>query len=153
MKALTIEELKALPIGEWVWIVDDLSHIKAYAQVEVSKAFGDKGFIIPIKRSYGFGYYDTYGTDWLAYKNKEQAEAKGEIMELPCKVGDTVYVITLVDKNIEQCKVTGIHLKDSDVIMIFDRYAWLLGDVFGDRVFLSKSEAEARLKELQKESK
>lgn len=81
-KPLTIDELKALEVGDWVWIIDN--DRKGYAQVEVSKAIGDKGFIMPNKRSYGFGYYDTYGTKWLAYKNKEMAECKGEIVELPC---------------------------------------------------------------------
>lgn len=29
--------------------------------------------------------WDAYGFGWIAYKNKEQAEAKGEIVEFPCK--------------------------------------------------------------------
>lgn len=77
MKPLTIEELKALQVGDWVWIVDKISNNQGYALVERSKAIGDKGFMSPaLNRSYGFGYYDTYGTNWLAYKNKEQAEAE-----------------------------------------------------------------------------
>lgn len=71
MKPLTIEELKALEVGYWVWIVDTAFSRREYAQVERSKSIGDKGFIMPIsKMSYGFGYYDTYGTNWVAYKNK-----------------------------------------------------------------------------------
>ncbi|MDE6399132.1 MAG: hypothetical protein K2L51_07410, partial [Clostridiales bacterium] len=104
MKPLTIEQLKSLEVGDWVWIVDELSNIKGYAQVEASKAIGDKGFIIPTKRSYGFGYYDTYGTKWLAYKNKEQAEISHERHE----TGKMAKIVGLCDYNdmtCEQCRL------------------------------------------------
>lgn len=37
--------------------------------------------------------FDTYGKTWLAYKNKEQAERKGEIVELPFKLGDRLFYV------------------------------------------------------------
>lgn len=69
-KPLTVEELKALKVFDWVWIKrekfstyrqktgNDEEHFPAY--------LGD--FMtddLP---------YSTYGTEWVAYKNKEQAE-------------------------------------------------------------------------------
>ena len=46
---------------------------------------------------------------WLAYKNKEQAECKGEIVELPCKVGDYVYII---DNDRHWAKIDTIRIYD-----------------------------------------
>lgn len=70
MKPLTIEELKALEVDDWVWIVDlKTGENTGYAQIEDDWVECD---------------WDNYGKTWLAYKNKEQEEAKGEIVELPC---------------------------------------------------------------------
>lgn len=88
MKPLTIEQLKSLEVGDWVWIeiFGDgklKSEIKAYFEI-----LGNTGEFI---RSYHISLgsivfsFDNYDTKWLAYKNKEQAEAKGEIVELPIK--------------------------------------------------------------------
>lgn len=81
MKPLTIEQLKALPVGDWVWIVTPTNtgeyYLKFYESDEDSFTGGSL--------HYGFNAsYEDYGTKWLAYKNKEQAETKGEIVELPC---------------------------------------------------------------------
>lgn len=70
MKPLTIEELKALPVGEWVWVVSRLSNIGIYEQIRCSdntSIFFDSGYCIS---------YSEYETKWLIYKNKEQAESK-----------------------------------------------------------------------------
>lgn len=77
-KPLTIDELRALGVGDCVWIVS-----------------GDYGFydeidedsnpdMLCLRRSITPFVYRKYGKKWLAWKNKEQAEAKGEIVELPC---------------------------------------------------------------------
>ena len=78
---LTIEELKELPIGEWVWIVDTSEATKEnyggsmYAR-KYYQSFPDKYFDCgTLGRLYSFNYVD-YGTKWLAYKNKEEAEGK-----------------------------------------------------------------------------
>lgn len=63
MKPLTIEELKALKVGDWFWVVDLYSGVNSgYVQI-------DDNFVDCVD-------FDDYGTDWLAYKNKEQAEAE-----------------------------------------------------------------------------
>lgn len=89
MKPLTIEQLKSLEVGDWVWIID--------FEKTVYKPISDSGkyFQIHYTGQNTLQFYNgnndllvlfsDYGTKWLAYKNKEQAECKGEIVELPCK--------------------------------------------------------------------
>lgn len=72
MKPLTIEELRALQVGDWVWVVEldkSYSHYVQLREVDY-KIYGEwlHGY-----KSYEFA---SYGTKWLAYKNKEQAEQK-----------------------------------------------------------------------------
>lgn len=80
MKPLTIEQLKALEVGDWVWICY-LGDLKFYGSSywKIAKQYED----MLCSEHTGFKYSD-YGTKWIAYKNKEQAECKGEIVELPC---------------------------------------------------------------------
>lgn len=76
MKPLTIEELKALPIGDWVWIVFGSNHHGLYweiveiGDIKIDVRSTDERFL--------YLCYDGYGTKWLAYKNKEQAEGGDE---------------------------------------------------------------------------
>ena len=90
MKPLTTDELKALKVGDWVWI-KILKEERHYDLLDTgyyrkSKFFDNEDKMFDTGW-HGFGnsfLYENYGTSWLAYKNKEQAEAKGEIVELPC---------------------------------------------------------------------
>lgn len=77
MKPLSIEQLKELNVGDWVWVVSRLSNIGIYEQIRCldnTSMFFDSGYCID---------YSEYERKWAIYKNKEQAEAKGEILELP----------------------------------------------------------------------
>lgn len=213
MKPLTPDELKALEVGDWVWIVKD--NIGSYGKIEETYNFITQK---KDKRILAYDVYvyiglDGYGTTWLAYKNKEQAEgideikrfaeyvgskiaghgdyhgdsilsalycaaegkeisdikpleAKGEIVELPCKVGDKIYVpwvwkgqndimtltcnsITLT-ATIHYIKCYDFETDDNDFGNMFSdgtfqlaeyRYVW----------FTDKTEAERRLAELKGE--
>ena len=105
MKPLTIEELKSLEVGDWVWI--ELQYETGfYALVE--RRENDYIEFNSAKRR-GFIAWYNYGTKWLAFKNKEQAEAKGEIVELPCNVGDYVYII---DNDRHWAKIDTIRIYD-----------------------------------------
>lgn len=96
MKSLTIEELKALPVGEWVWIERLSEERETFIQIPdnqfyyrvaaVGDDYKEKFFEVVggELRHRAILNYEDYGKTWLAYKNKEQAEAKGEIVELPC---------------------------------------------------------------------
>lgn len=80
-------------------------------------------------------------------KDYEDLEEQGRLIKLPCKVGDTVYVI--VGKNISAQKIQRATI-DSEMKIEFctKRRGFTLFDI-GKTVFLVKSEAEAKLKELR----
>lgn len=80
-------------------------------------------------------------------KEYEDLEEQGKLVKLPCKVGDTVYVI--VGKNISVQKIQRATI-DSEMKIEFctKRRGFALFDI-SKTVFLTKSEAEAKLKELR----
>lgn len=80
-------------------------------------------------------------------KDYEDLEEQGRLISLPCKVCDTVYVI--VGKNISVQKIQRVTI-DSERKIEFctKKRGFTLFDI-GKTVFLTKSEAEAKLKELR----
>lgn len=85
----------------------------------------------------------------------ETAEKEGRLVVLPCKVGDTVYLIDDIDCVFErESIVTEIEIdKDSIAIMIQDKTpicssGYSIAD-FGEIVFLTREEAEKALKEME----
>lgn len=84
-------------------------------------------------------------------KEYEDLEEQGRLIKLPCKVGDIVYIAetVLVEAMCIRIQLDG----DRNGIWInakeypYDR--WISFKAFGKTVFLTKSEAEARLKELR----
>lgn len=96
---------------------------------------------------------------WRKY---QQLDKHGRLIKLPCKVGDTVYQIfenfiepctvevifwgDYTDKDGNHCNMAEIHYDREDCPCV-------LGDIyftdFGKTVFLTKSAAEAKLKELR----
>lgn len=81
MKPLTIDELKALEVGDWVWIVNK-ANPKRTGYFEIfDKTYNSIILFRTRKFADAELFYTDYGKTWLAYKNKEQAEAKGEIVE------------------------------------------------------------------------
>lgn len=78
MKPLTIEELKSLKVGDWVWVESE-TYGKTYSIVnDIDK----DGVLFSAISLYGWLAYCNYGNTWLAYKNKEQAESNSKIVEL-----------------------------------------------------------------------
>ena len=70
MNELTIDELKSLEVGDWVWVVAKEPYERGvYLQKDTNsqERFNQLSWTLP---------YSDYGTKWVAYKNKEQAEAK-----------------------------------------------------------------------------
>lgn len=160
MKPLTIAQLKSLKVGDWVWLIDTKSGNGTYAQLYCTGRdmlqFCTALFTLPPHL-----YFD-YGKTWLAYKNKEQAE--GEIIELPCKVGDTVWYIEYgycypnlkYKMEAKPIVITEISWKrnrsgkDLGFALIANGTRYKFSS-FGKTVFFTKSEAERRLAELTKE--
>ena len=79
------------------------------------------------------------------------AEEQGLLLKLPCKVGDTVYGIVSAGTKIVETTVLWIE-SHRNGILVFSLDGGL-GDVvlanLGKTWFLSKEEAEAKLRELQ----
>lgn len=74
----------------------------------------------------------------------------GTLIELPCKVGDMVF--TIEGGIIEEYEVLGVLVQFEELFFKILRKRDCLCKFWGSRsVFLTKSEAEAKLKELQGE--
>ena len=159
MKPLTIEELKALEVGDWVWMIQPECQGRY-----ITKTYGNDSEFPVCDYTCKFLYTD-YGTKWLAYKNKEMADSKGEIVELPCKVGEFIYVpyvhkgvsgiMKLPVNEIQIAKYSIVFCADFETDDIdfgirFSNGLFLL-DTYQDIWFTDKFQAEARLKELQGE--
>lgn len=82
---------------------------------------------------------------------------QGKMIELPCKVGDTVYKIMHVcgHRRIVQFEVSRISIYEKDICVFFHKskeswHEWCTKPHhFGSNIFLTREEAEKRLKELQ----
>ena len=68
---LTIEELKALQVGEWVWITTKGGN-GFYGQIDEDT--DDNALCI--QSEFMPFVYRKYGNTWSAYRNKEEAEGK-----------------------------------------------------------------------------
>lgn len=78
-------------------------------------------------------------------KAYEDLEEQGRLVVLPCKVGDTVYKVNKASRKVTQHKVREIE----DEQVVFENYDYRSFNCFGKTLFLTKSEAEAKLKELR----
>lgn len=161
MKPLKIDELKALKVGDWVWIVCD--DVGVYARkVSVTSTDDDydkEMFWYRGIKDFNF-YYVNYGKDWFAYKNKEQAEAKGEIVELPIDRHTEVFFVDTSDGELNAKIVTGYFVDyyafgkyGVDIVVFYNpytdgKYEQALCH-FGIWWFTSKTDAERRLAELK----
>lgn len=90
---------------------------------------------------------------WEEYK---QLEEQGRLLKLPCKVGDTVYCIE--NKEIYTCTVGKISISKNNGVWVEINFPKEMPDIvaieynpddIGKTVFLTKYEAEAKLKELR----
>lgn len=92
--------------------------------------------------------------DWANYCETLIDEIK--TLRLPCIIGDKVYVLFPKYQMIDECEVIGViigrnndtlQFKDGSIYTIWDKN---YNEHFGKRIFLTKKEAEKRLKELVK---
>lgn len=88
--------------------------------------------------------------------NYEDLEEQGRLIKLPCKVGDTVYCIE--NKEIYTCTVGKISISKNNGVWVEINFPKEMPDIvaieynlddIGKTVFLTKSGAEAKLKELR----
>ena len=88
--------------------------------------------------------------EWLE-KSKEyqQLEEQGRLIKLPCKVGDTIYGLRkamVCELNTETIGIS--KMPSGEILYLIDGWELDKGD-FGKTVFLTKSEAEQKLKGME----
>lgn len=90
------------------------------------------------------------------FKDYESLEEQGRLLKLPCKVGDTVYCIE--NKEIYTCTAGKISISKNNGVWVEINFPKEMPDIvaieynpddISKTVFLTKSEAEAKLKELR----
>lgn len=79
-KPLTIEELKALKVDDWVWFVRNCTDLNTGDEYEESEyrriyAIEEKRILFAAGYMQNIAHFNKHGRDWVAYKNKEQAES------------------------------------------------------------------------------
>lgn len=147
-KPLTIDELKSLETGDWVWLVK-LQPIKFHKYV-IKRGNSKTWFSYDAFDSI---QYSGYGKTWLAYKNKEQEECMGEIVELIAPLDSELWEIECPKYKDDKGNIwTSLTYKDAKVVkskykLSLSNYGMLLKGHY----FLTEKEAEARLKELRGE--
>lgn len=118
------------------------------------------GKAIPCDTSWGSSFENAYKMAIQALeKIEEYADLEGQnrLVKLPCKVGDTVFNIS--ENIVLEYEVVGFSVYNTGVRIIYgehhvsgsdETYSCNLAvDKIGETVFFTKSEAEAKLKELR----
>lgn len=83
---------------------------------------------------------------WEEYKNLEE---QGLLVRLPCKVGDSVFII--VGKDISKQKIRKVEISDNGIIFKTNKQKRTFSIAgFGESVFLAREEAEKKLEEVKK---
>lgn len=75
----------------------------------------------------------------------------GKMIELPCKVGDTVYTLDLEELKVDEWEVIGILIQEEFFLKIINKKTYVCKLWGVKSIIFDKSQAEARLKELQNE--
>lgn len=86
--------------------------------------------------------------EWVRLQELAEADKDGRVMVLPCKVGDTVWYVTTA--GILRFAITNF-VKNCDGDYAVSDYTTFPIRLFGKNVFLTREEAEAKLKEVQKD--
>ena len=92
----------------------------------------------------------------------ETAEEEGRLVVLPCKVGDTVYLILNTDDFVNpiiSCKIRQIIIRDYGTLLslfstdeMIGHTDWYPIEDIGVKIFLTREEAEKALKEMEGKS-
>ena len=80
----------------------------------------------------------------------EDLEEQGRLIKLLCKVGDTLYrLVPNLYREYVEIKIAQFVINENGIYFITNKgVSWSAGEI-GKTVFLTKSEAEAKLKELR----
>lgn len=101
----------------------------------------------PIKEYWEHKQVAEYLRKLKAYENLEE---QGRLVKLPCKVGDTLYrLVPNLYREYVEIKIAQCVINENEIYFITNKGASWSADKIGKTVFLTKSEAEAKLKELR----
>lgn len=95
---------------------------------------------------------DKYGqvARWLErLKDYDDLEEKGLLFELPCKVGDLVFIISgenICGRKVKSIKILSTEIEFSTSDFIFRK------ESFGETVFLTRAEATKKLYEMEEQN-
>ena len=108
------------------------------------------------RNSYGDGYVKrhNYVTASKKLYEYEDLEEQGLLLRLPCKVGDVIYEIHPLTGKITPRKIKSIVVCNCPDLTIMYKSGYDYSNVqddFGKTVFLTKAEAEQKLKEMESE--
>ena len=103
--------------------------------------------------------YSCYSTRKIIERRAEyeDLEEQGLLLRLPVKVGDTVYTIRYGEENdfvVVETKIIEIRQNVNGIFFepLISRKAYKIND-FGKEVFLTRAEAEQKLKEMESDNK
>lgn len=161
---LTVEQLKKLEIGDWIWIQDESFKNGTYRQVYIQdpahpNLFYLSSYTNPCKL-FDFAEYDK---TWRAWKNKEQCENKEDVVWLPRKKDHDVVFIDDSEGELNARIVTGylvhhyeIGVHGIDLAVFYNLYTNEQHSEaichYGKRWFATEEEAQKRLAELKGEN-
>lgn len=88
---------------------------------------------------------------WLEeLKSYKDLEEQGLLVRLPCKVGDSVFII--VGRDISKQGIRKVEISDNGIIFKTNRRKRIFNVAeFGKTVFLAREDAEKKLEEMKKE--
>ena len=94
--------------------------------------------------------------EWVRLQELAEADKDGRVMVLPCKVGDTVYEVLLGDidaRRVGQFRLVGYARPDLKVDLDLNGRIRTVNwsEESGKTIFRTREEAEAKLKEVQKD--
>ena len=97
------------------------------------------------------GYITYYGQHIDKRAEYENLEEQGRLIKLPCKVGDTIYGLHKAMVCELDTETIGISkMPSGEILYLIDGWELDKGD-FGKTVFLTKAEAEQKLKEMERD--
>lgn len=79
--------------------------------------------------------------------NREQAEEQGLLLRLPCNLGDKAYIIA--GKDISKQTIQRVTIGSDKILEFCTRKRGFAISDIGKKVFLTREEAEAKLKEME----
>lgn len=97
---LTVDEIKALKVGDWIWIIvlkGDRINAEdkgRYYHINNASEFGEDELWCGWKGYCTAFEYKDYGDKWIAYKNKELSEINLEDNSLPANVRIKAFEMT-----------------------------------------------------------